>query len=246
MTPYRAGGAVRRDVLVCSGLDPSGGAGLIADVRVVSELGAHAVDAEVVAHELDFLLTDVELAAVKIGMLGSLDVVHAIAAALNLTNAPVVWDPVLSPTRVAVPAAAPWLADATELLQPHLTLITPNASELAILSGMPTHDLAEAMAAGAALGERLECAVLIKGGHLGSDESVDVLWRAGLGVTEFRAPRVKHGESVHGTGCALSSAIAAHLANGVELVDACRLAKQFVLARITEPVQPGRGAPAVV
>jgi hydroxymethylpyrimidine/phosphomethylpyrimidine kinase len=265
MTPYRAGAATRRDVLVCAGLDPSGGAGLIADVRVVAELGArpvgvvttltiqnptgavgaHAVDAEVVGHELAFLLTDVELAAVKIGMLGSLDVALAIASALQLTNAPVIWDPVLSPTRVALPAAVPWLADAADVLRPHLTLITPNASELALLSGLATHDLAEAEVAGVALAQRLDCAVLVKGGHLAGDESVDVLLRSGE-RTEFRAPRIKHGVSVHGTGCALSSAIAAHLAGGVDLVAACRLAKLFVHGRITDPVHPGRGAPAVL
>jgi hydroxymethylpyrimidine/phosphomethylpyrimidine kinase len=157
----------------------------------------------------------------------------------------VIWDPVLSPTRVALPAAVPWLADAADVLRPHLTLITPNASELALLSGLATHDLAEAEVAGVALAQRLDSAVLVKGGHLAGDESVDVLLRSGE-RTEFRAPRIKHGESVHGTGCALSSAIAAHLAGGVDLVAACRLAKLFVHGRITDPVHPGRGAPAVL
>jgi hydroxymethylpyrimidine/phosphomethylpyrimidine kinase len=99
--------------------------------------------------------------------------------------------------------------------------------------------------------------VLVKGGHLGGDEpnesnessesgeSIDLLCHAG-GVEVLRGPRVRGGEHVHGTGCALSSAIAAYLARGTELVDACRAAKQFVAARIAAPTRPGRGAAAIV
>jgi hydroxymethylpyrimidine kinase/phosphomethylpyrimidine kinase len=265
MTPYRADAVTRRDVLACAGLDPSGGAGLIADVRVLAELGvrpigvvtsltiqnttgavgAHAVDADVVGHQLSFLLTDIEVSAVKIGMLGSLEVARAIASALQATNAPVIWDPVLAPTRVAVPAAVPWLADAAEILRPHLTLVTPNATEVAVLSGLSVGSHAEAEVAGCALAQRLDCMVLVKGGHLDGNESIDVL--LGLGRRdELRLPRIEHGAAVHGTGCALSSAIAAHLARGRELADACRLAKEYVHARITDPTRPGRGAAAVL
>ena len=115
MTIYRqTGKPARPDVLVCSGLDPSGGAGLIADTRVVAQLGGrpvgvvtaltiqnttgvlgtHACDAEVVGQQLTFLMTDVEVRAVKLGMIGSTELAKAIANALHLTNAPVVWDPI--------------------------------------------------------------------------------------------------------------------------------------------------------
>ncbi len=265
MSPYRDEASVRRDVLVCAGLDPSGGAGLIADVRVMTELGARpigvatvltiqnttgviggqVVDPETVSHQLAFLLTDIEIAAVKIGMIGSAEIARAIASTLQLTNAPVVWDPVLYPSRGELPRADAWLADAVAALRPHLTLVTPNASELAFLTELPANDLLEAEAAGRALAQRLDCAVLVKGGHLGGDESIDLLLHSG-GREELRAPRIKGGDAVHGTGCALSSAIATYLAHGRDLAEACRLAKHFVAQRIAGAVRPGRGAAAVV
>jgi hydroxymethylpyrimidine/phosphomethylpyrimidine kinase len=104
---------------------------------------------------------------------------------------------------------------------------------------------ADAIDGAQALAQIAQVAVLIKGGHLvDGPDSVDVLVHTG-GVEQLRAPRVA-GPDVHGTGCALSSAIAAHLALGATLVDACRTAKAFVAERITTPVYPGRGAPAVL
>jgi hydroxymethylpyrimidine/phosphomethylpyrimidine kinase len=94
-----------------------------------------------------------------------------------------------------------------------------------------------------------ECAVLIKGGHLGGSsatESIDTLLPArGDDVIELRGPRIPGGEHVHGTGCALASAIAAHLALGVELEEACRRAKAQVAAHIAAPVRAGRGAASI-
>ena len=266
MLPYRGPAQPHMpDVLVCAGLDPSGGAGLLADVRVLAELGArpvgivtaqtvqnttgvvgcHAGDPEVIGHQLAFLLTDVEVRAVKIGMIGSTAIARAIANALHLTNAPVVWDPILYPSRGDVAFVDSLFGDTIKALRPHLSVITPNARELAFITGMPVRDLDEAEAAGRALATRLDAAVLVKGGHLGGEESIDVLLHAG-GREEFRVPRVSGGEHVHGTGCALSSAIAAYLANARDLASACRLAKEYVAARISEPAQPGRGASAIV
>jgi hydroxymethylpyrimidine kinase/phosphomethylpyrimidine kinase len=265
MSPYRhTGSTARPDVLVCAGLDPSGGAGLIADVRVLSELGArpvgvvtaltvqnttgvvgsHACDADVVGHQLAFLMTDVEVKAVKIGMIGSIEIAKAIANALHLTNAPVVWDPIAAPSRGDV-TYIPAFDDAVYALRPHLTLVTPNARELALLAAMPVTDLASAELAGAVLAARLDAAVLVKGGHIGGDESIDILIHPG-GREELRGPRVVNGEHVHGTGCALASAIAAYLAAGRALVEACKLAKDFVAERIADPARPGRGASAIV
>lgn len=265
MSPYRhTGSTARPDVLVCAGLDPSGGAGLIADVRVLADLGArpvgvvtaltiqnttgvvewHASDPEVVGHQLAFLMTDIEVKAVKIGMIGSTAVAKAIATALHLTNAPVVWDPVGAPSLGNI-AYQPSFDDAVAALRPHLALVTPNAHELAQLTQMPVTDLASAELAGKALATSLDAAVLVKGGHLTGDEAIDVLFHAG-GRDELRGPRILKGEHVHGTGCALSSAIAGYLAAGRGLVDACREAKHYVAERIADPVRPGRGAPAVM
>ena len=119
MSPYRVGLGPAPDLLICAGLDPSGGAGLIADTRVAAELGARPVgvvtaltvqnttgvigctacDPEIVDHQLSFLLTDIEVKAVKIGMIGSTAVAKTIAKQLELTGAPVVWDPILYPSR---------------------------------------------------------------------------------------------------------------------------------------------------
>lgn len=257
-------------VLICAGLDPSGGAGLIADVRVISELGCRpvgvvtattvqnttgvigieAVAGEHVREQLEFLLSDVEVRAAKIGMIGGSHVARAIAQALALTGAPVVWDPVMQPSRGNVAFVDHLLGEAIAALVPHVTVLTPNAHELAVLAGAASAALADldsATAAGQAIAARLGIAVLVKGGHLGSDESVDVLCRpAPASIEILRGPRVPGGEHVHGTGCALSSAIAGHLARGADLVEACRAAKSFVAARIAAPVRPGRGAAAVI
>jgi len=259
--------AARVDVLICAGLDPSGGAGLIADVRVVSELGGRpvgvvtaltvqnttavidteAMGAAAVREQLEFLLSDVEVRAVKIGMIGSSEIARSIGAALALTNAPVVWDPVIQPSRGDVSFIDSLFSDAIAALISHVTVLTPNAHELAFLTGAPITSLAEAISAGEALARRLATAVLVKGGHLGDSEAeaVDVLCRP-VGIELLRGPRVRGGEHVHGTGCAFSSALATHLARGTELGLACRAAKDYVAARIAAPVRPGRGAAAVV
>ena len=267
MTPYRGAADTRApDVLVCAGLDPSGGAGVIADVRVVTALGGRpagvvtaltvqnttgvvdvqSCDPDFVGHQLAFLLTDIEVKAVKIGMLGSTAIAKAIANALQLTHAPVVWDPILAPTRGVVSLIDTDFDEALAALRPHLTVITPNKHELFQLTSRPTGDHVMAEAAARVLAKKLDCAVLVKGGHFpGDDDAVDVLVTTGERHV-LRGKRIPGGEDVHGTGCALSSAIATCLAQGRELVEACTLAKQFVANLIEHPSHPGRGASAVL
>jgi hydroxymethylpyrimidine/phosphomethylpyrimidine kinase len=266
MTPYRGAADTRvPDVLVCAGLDPSGGAGLIADVRHVSGLSGRpsgvvtaltvqnttgvvdvqACDPDLVGHQLAFLMTDIEVRAVKIGMIGSSAIGKAIANALHLTHAPVVWDPILAPSRGDVSFVDAGFEEALTALRPHLTIVTPNQHELFHLTSMPTRDYLMGEIAARSLAKKLDCAVLIKGGHFGGDDSVDVL----VTPTEshvLRGERIEGGEHVHGTGCALSSAIATYLAHGRELLEACTLAKQYVTGLIKNPAHPGRGASAVL
>lgn len=266
--PFRAASSGAPGVLICAGLDPSGGAGLIADTRVVDALGcrpagvvtaltvqnttgviaAEAMSAELVREQLEFLLSDVEVRAVKIGMIGSSEIARSISKALALTNAPVVWDPVIYPSRGDVRFVDSLFGHAVTALLPHLTLVTPNAQELAVLTDTEVASVTEATTLGERLAARLGVAVLVKGGHLGGDESVDTLCHAKpAGPSEqLRGPRTPGGEHVHGTGCALSSAIAAHLARGADLVEACRAAKAYVAKQIAAPARPGRGAAAVV
>jgi len=265
MSPYRTTKGTP-DVLVCAGLDPSGGAGLIADTRVIAQLGARpcgvvtaltvqnttgvvdcqALDPDLIGHQLAFLMTDIEVKAVKIGMVGSTAVAKAIATALHLTNAPVVWDPVLYPSRGDVALADSLFGDSITALRPHLTLVTPNAAELAFMVNRPIANMQAAIAAGVTLAAKLDTSVLVKGGHFEGDDAIDALVSPGGSVDEMRAPRTREGHHVHGTGCALSSSIAALLAQGRDLLSACQGAKQFVAERIASPARPGRGATAVV
>ena len=266
MSAYRDTEATRPvpNVLVCSGLDPSGGAGFIADTRVVEMLGGrpvgvvtaltvqntrgmrscHEVDSDVFGAQLATLLSDVEVQAVKLGILGSQDVLSELAQQLALTRAPVVGDPVMAPTQGEVRFGRELFAQALDQLGRHLTLITPNSDELATLTGTEIGNLAEAVTQAKALSAVGKVAVLVKGGHLPGDESVDVLCHAG-GTEYLKGPRLAS-EDVHGTGCALSTAIAVNLAHGMPLSGACKDAKRFVAERIGKAVRPGRGAPAVV
>lgn len=252
-------------VLICSGLDPSGGAGFIADVRVVAALGARPVgvvtsltvqntqavqqlqpvEPELIGTQLAALLGDVEVRAVKLGLLGSVEAARQIARGLELTAAPVVWDPIGAPTRGTVPFDGAQFDDLLRWLGPHLTLLTPNAYELGALVQGRVTDRASAIAAAQVLAARVGAAVLVKAGHLAAEDAADVLVHAGQ-LEVIEGARVAGGEDVHGTGCALSSAIATHLALGADLVTACRQAKAFVAAQLAAPARPGRGAPAVV
>jgi len=255
-------------VLIVAGLDPSGGAGLIADIRVCEQhecrpvgvataltlqstaevRAANPADPEVVGDQLRMLLTDVEVAAVKIGMLGSERIADEVARALELTAAPVVWDPVLRPTagRVALYAGEPGVA--VELLDGHVALITPNLDEASLLTGLAITSIGDAVAAGMALYRRGMGAALIKGGHgrLGpDDQAVDVLVDPD-GHQVLSGPRFATDGPIHGTGCALSTAAACNLAAGTTLAEACHAAKAYVAALIADPVYPGRGHGAVL
>ena len=264
----------RPSLLVISGLDPSGGAGFIADVRVAEMLAVravgvvvalteqsttgvracHPVAAEIIGAQLMALLSDVPVDAVKIGLIPDEGVARAIALALALTTAATVWDPVLQPTAGPVFFRGD-IARAVASLAPHVALITPNAKEAAALTGLPVDSRVQARGAAEALVERGFPAALVKGGHLpghGADaDCIDVLAERSasgeISLTELRGARLRlPPEGVHGTGCALSTAIACGLAAGVPLVDACRAAKAFVEAKLAQPVQPGRGVGALV
>jgi hydroxymethylpyrimidine/phosphomethylpyrimidine kinase len=221
--------------LTVAGSDPSGGAGIQADLKTFSALGVygtavltaltaqntrgvtgvHGVPPEFVGEQLATLFADVEVHATKLGMLGTAAVVRAVAAALaDRPAGPVVCDPVMVATsgdRLIDEAAVD--AVRTDLL-PLADLVTPNVPEAAALLGVAPATTVDELAVHA--GELLELgpgAVLAKGGHLGGDESLDVLATAD-GVVVTRRPRVDT-TATHGTGCTLSSAIAALVARGV-------------------------------
>lgn len=265
LDPRSLSAAAAPTVLVVSGLDPCGGAGFLADARVAALLGARPVgvitalteqdshgvraatpvDPDVLGEQLTTLLSDVEVAAVKIGMLGSAAIARAIARALALTAAPVVWDPVVRPSRGAVPLFDGDVQEALAALLPHVALVTPNADEAALLTGAPVDDGEGARRAARRLRADGAPAVLVKGGHLAGAQADDWLADAD-GELALTGPRLPLGEPVHGTGCALSTAIACGLAAGAPLRAACAEAKAFVAARLRSPAQVGRGRASVV
>ena len=223
-----------RNVLSIAGSDPSGGAGIQADLKAFSArgvygmaaltaltaqntqgvTGVHLVPPHFVAQQIKAVFTDIRVDAVKIGMIANAGIAEAVAEVLAPHRGiPIVVDPVM----IAKGGAAlldPQAVDAlTRHLLPLATLLTPNLPEAAALLHEGVAETREQMASQA---ERLRAlgpvAVLVKGGHLDSDESPDV-FSTGSGLHWFEAKRVPT-KNTHGTGCTLSSALAAELAKG--------------------------------
>jgi len=247
--------------LTIAGSDSGGGAGIQADLKTFAALGVygataltaltaqntrgvtaiHAVPADVVTAQIDAVFSDLAVGAVKIGMLGGADVIAAVAAGLDRWNAANV---VLDPVMVASSGDRLIAEDAVDALKRALVrrarLVTPNLPEAAALLGTALAADERAMAAQAeairALGA---AAVLIKGGHGTGAESVDLLFDGGT-LTRLAAPRIAT-RNTHGTGCTLSSAVAAGLAKGEDLGVAVRHAKDFVTAAIAAADRLGIG-----
>jgi hydroxymethylpyrimidine/phosphomethylpyrimidine kinase len=253
------------NVLSIAGSDPSGGAGVQADLKTFAALGVHGcaaltaltaqntvevlathmVPAHFLRQQLEAVFDDVRVDAVKIGMLGTADTVLAVADALRTYRPPfVVLDPVLRASTGAPLLDRDALHALREELLPLVTVVTPNANEAGVLLDIAApRSVTEARAAAGLLVARGVRAALVTGGHILDDRlSVDVL-HDGQNVYECRIPRVP-GISTHGSGCTLSSAIAALLARGLALPRACLKAQQFVgeaIVRASE-LNVGRGA----
>ncbi|WP_029031200.1 bifunctional hydroxymethylpyrimidine kinase/phosphomethylpyrimidine kinase [Salinarimonas rosea] len=238
--------------LTIAGSDSGGGAGIQADLKTFSARGVygasviaaltaqntrgvsgiHDVPADFVAAQMDSVLSDLTVDAVKIGMLSRSAVIETVAAGLARHGVTTI---VLDPVMVAASGDKLLSDDAIETLRtvllPRALVLTPNLPEAATLLGEPVADSEEAMRA---QGERLLAlgpkAVLIKGGHASGPESVDLLVEE-HGVTRLAAARVAT-RNTHGTGCTLSSAIAAELAKGASLADAARTAKTWLAAAL--------------
>jgi hydroxymethylpyrimidine/phosphomethylpyrimidine kinase len=247
--------------LTIAGSDSSGGAGIQADLKTFAALGVygasvitaltaqnttgvsgiHAVPAGFVTAQIDAVFGDLDVKAVKIGMVAQLATIDAIAAGLTR------WSPqhvVLDPVLFATSGDRLLAADAIESLRsnliPRASLITPNLPEAAALLG---EGVASDEATIARQGQRLlqlGCpAVLIKGGHAKGSESIDYLV-TGNGTIALPAPRIAT-QNTHGTGCSLSSAIAAGLARGEEMETAVRHAKAWISAAIAAADRLGVG-----
>lgn len=250
-----------KHVLSIAGTDPSGGAGAAADSKTFGAHGCYAMNVitavvsqntcgvrdymdvtpELIASQIDAVFEDISVDAVKIGMVSVPETIRIIASKLDQYKPPVtVIDPVMVATsghRLLAPEAEETLKT---VLLPKASIVTPNIPEAEVLAGMKIEsfaDMEESTRRIAALGPQ---AVLVKGGHRVGD-ATDILY-ARQEFTYFKGEHLDS-TSTHGTGCSLSSAIAADLANGLSLIDAVREAKRFVFEGIAhaQPIGKGHG-----
>ncbi|MEX6632407.1 bifunctional hydroxymethylpyrimidine kinase/phosphomethylpyrimidine kinase [Hyphococcus lacteus] len=245
-------------VLIIAGSDPSGGAGIQADIKTVTALGGyamtaitvltvqntrgvsavHPVAANVIADQIDATLSDIGADAIKIGMIGDVDTAGVIEAALKQhPNIPVVLDPVL----VATSGDALAKGGVAEFIRDHLLpisyVVTPNTDEAMALTGISVTDSDSVVQAGEALIAYGVDAALVKGGHMNGPTVEDTLVAAD-GVRVFTTPRIET-TSTHGTGCTLSSAIATEIAQGNALQTSVDRAIDYVHKAIA--TAPGFG-----
>ena len=250
-------------VLTIAGSDSGGGAGIQADLKTFAALGCygmsaitaltaqntmgvqgiHAVPASFLKAQIQSVMDDIGADALKIGMLHEPGIVEVVAWAIDHYNIrQVVLDPVMVATSGDRLIAQETVQILVRELFPRVTVVTPNLDEAQLLLGQAIAN-AQALDAAAqgllAMGAR---AVLLKGGHLASDEVVDVLVQAQGPTRRLASTRIPS-RNVHGTGCTLSSAIAAHLALGHGLEDAVVMARTFILSAIEQgaQVQTGQG-----
>jgi hydroxymethylpyrimidine/phosphomethylpyrimidine kinase len=261
----------RRVALTIAGSDSSGGAGIVADLKTFEAHGvwgtvaltavtaqntlgvqtAETISPELVRAQIASVVSDLGVDAAKIGMLASAEIVEAVAATVKeLGVRPLVVDPVM----VASTGGRLLDPDAVEavcrLLLPLAAVVTPNLGEAAALTGREVADRAGMEDAALALADMGPEVVLVKGGHLGGDDSPDCLLVPGQAPAWLEGPRLPT-NGAHGSGCVLSAAICAELARGMEPADACVAAKRFVeraieagpvLGEGVVPVEPGWAA----
>jgi hydroxymethylpyrimidine/phosphomethylpyrimidine kinase len=246
-------------ILIIAGSDSGGGAGIQADIKTVTMLGGHAmtavtavtaqntqgvtaihpVPAEVVLAQIDAVISDIGVDAVKIGMIGGAFAAEQVASRLERLKAeqpgvPIVFDPVMVATSGAALADEPTVAAFGRLMDV-ATIATPNLPELKRLTSEE-----DPVAAALHLVGRHGCAVLIKGGHEEGDALADALIEED-NMTSWQGQRIDT-TSTHGTGCTLASAVALFLGQGASLADAVARAREFVRIALHEAPGLGQGA----
>jgi hydroxymethylpyrimidine/phosphomethylpyrimidine kinase len=252
------------NALTIAGSDSGGGAGLQADLKTFSALGVYGASVitaltaqntqavrsvydlppEFIRVQLDAVLGDLHVHAVKVGMLSQFSVIDAVAEAIAeyALRVPLVLDPVMKAQSGAWLLQQDALVRLQERLVPLATLITPNVIEAGILLGEPTPtNEVEMVTAAKKLWTRGARAVLVKGGHVEGEHALDILYD-GIELRRYIAPRWKT-INTHGTGCTLASAITAFLARGFSIPEAVRSAKDYVTAalRAADTLRVGKG-----
>lgn len=248
-------------VLSIAGSDSGGGAGIQADLKTFSALGCygmtaitaltaqntcgvraiHAVPPQMLRDQIDAVLEDIGADAVKIGMLHAPEIVRTVAESIDrhsLRN--VVFDPVMVATSGAVLIDDTAVEVLVSELFPRVAIITPNLDEAALLVGRALRSPQDMEQAGQSLLSRGARAVLLKGGHLPGDTVVDLLITQAGDKVWMQAPRI-HSANTHGTGCTLSSAMAAYLALGDSLEQAVQQARTYVREALQSGAQVRTG-----
>ena len=248
-----------KTALTIAGSDSSGGAGIQADLKAMTLNGVYAMSAitaltaqnttgvrgileatpAFLAQQIDAVFEDIPPDAVKIGMVSSAPLIEVIAQRLRAWQAKhIVVDPVMVSTSGARLMSEDAIAALKGELLPLAHLLTPNIPEAQVLSGLTIRGEGDMEAAARAIGETYHCAVLCKGGHSVSDAN-DLLYDHGT-FQWFRGKRIPTANT-HGTGCTLSSAIAANLAKGFSLAESIRRAKDYLSQALAAGLDLGKG-----
>jgi hydroxymethylpyrimidine/phosphomethylpyrimidine kinase len=250
---------VKPVALTIAGSDPSGGAGIQADLKTFHQFGVYGeaaitlltvqntcavsevvlVEPRLVRAQVEAVLDDIPPHAVKTGALGSVPIIETVAALAPRLQAPLVVDPVMISKHGAPLIAEEARSVLMDLLLPRATLVTPNLHEATALAGRPVRTPGEMEEAARRIHDRCGAAVLVKGGHL-DGEAADLLFD-GVESRWYRAPRLETIHT-HGTGCTYSAAITACLARGLALPAAVERAKQFITEAIRTNPGLGRGS----
>lgn len=246
--------------LTIAGSDSSGGAGIQADLKTMTVNGVYAmsvitaltaqntqgvtgildVSPEFIREQMDAVFTDIYPDAIKIGMVSSPEIVEAIAGSLEKYGAKnIVLDPVMVATSGAKLLKEEAMDSLIHRLIPLADVITPNIPEGEILAGMKIENEEDMKLAAEKISEKYDCAVLLKGGHSVNDAN-DLLCRKGE-FKWFRAERINN-PNTHGTGCTLSSAIAANLAKGSDIDQAIAKAKDYLTGALRAGLDLGKGS----
>ena len=249
-----------KTALSIAGSDCSGGAGIQADLKTMTMNGVYAMSVitaltaqnttsvrsiqestpDFLKDQLDAIFEDIFPDAVKIGMVASSELIRVIADRLRYYGAKnVVVDPVMVATSGSALMKDNAVQTLIEELLPLSTLVTPNIPEAEILSGMTIENKDDMITAAKHIGDNYHCAVLLKGGHSINDAN-DLLYADGQ-LTWFTGKRIDN-PNTHGTGCTLSSAIAANLAKGYTLPDAVPKAKDYISAALAAMLDLGNGS----
>ena len=249
-----------RTALSIAGSDSCGGAGIQADIKTMTMNGVYAMSAitaltaqnttgvwgiqEVepgfLKQQIDAVFEDIFPDSVKIGMVSSAELIRVIAARLEFYKARnVVLDPVMVSTSGSELMKTEALATLTELLFPLARVITPNIPEAEIISGMSINEKEDIIKISEHISETYKCAVLLKGGH-NISEANDLLYADGE-YQWFYGTRIDNPNS-HGTGCTLSSAIAANLAKGFTLTESVQRAKEYISGALEAKLDLGKGS----